>query len=137
MNEIFCDTLYHKALVDRNDQYHKQALRLTEELRLSNLISSHDVFAEALNFVSAYGSALRQGMTELLKGFSEQPNTLVLEQNPELFQKGWSFYCSRTNKQYSLTDCISMIVMRERGIQRALTNDRHFQQEGFQILFVS
>jgi phage replication-related protein YjqB (UPF0714/DUF867 family) len=88
VNEVFCDTLYYKALVDRNDQYHKQALRLTEELRLSNLISSHDVFAEALNFVSAHGSALRQGMTELLKGFSEQPNTLVLEQNPQLFQKG-------------------------------------------------
>ena len=43
-------------------------------------------------------------------------------------------YESRLDKGYSLTDCVSMQVMRERGISEVLTNDQHFAQEGFTIL---
>ena len=39
------------------------------------------------------------------------------------------------DKGYSLTDFISMQTMRGEGIIEALTNDRHFEQEGFRALF--
>jgi len=39
------------------------------------------------------------------------------------------------DKGYSLTDCISMIVMKQRGIIEVLTHDKHFTQENFRILF--
>ncbi len=45
-----------------------------------------------------------------------------------------SLYESRLDKGYSLTDCISMTVMRERNISDVLTHDNHFRQEGFKIL---
>ncbi len=35
------------------------------------------------------------------------------------------------DKGYSLTDCVSMQTMRQGGLTQALTNDRHFEQEGF------
>jgi predicted nucleic acid-binding protein len=41
----------------------------------------------------------------------------------------------RSDKGYSLTDCISMIIMRQMGIAEVLTHDKHFTQEGFSILF--
>jgi len=44
-------------------------------------------------------------------------------------------YEQRPDKEYSLTDCISMQVMKAMGITEVLTHDRHFVQEGFIILF--
>lgn len=135
MNEIFCDTLYFKALVDRKDQYHDQALKLTANLEAASLITTQDIFVEALNFVSGYGPTIREAMTKLLTSFLLLPNALVIDRSRSLFNKGWELYRQRNDKQYSLTDCISMVVMKERGLQRILTNDVHFQQEGFQVLF--
>ena len=36
---------------------------------------------------------------------------------------------------YSLTDCVSMVVMKQLGITEVLTHDKHFTQENFRILF--
>jgi len=38
------------------------------------------------------------------------------------------------DKDYSLTDCTSFVVMRELRLKDALTTDRHFRQMGFHIL---
>jgi predicted nucleic acid-binding protein len=59
----------------------------------------------------------------------------VIEQNREVFLQGLSLFEARPDKGYSLTDCISMNVMREEGLTEVLSNDRHFAQEGFQLLF--
>ena len=48
--------------------------------------------------------------------------------------KGLDFYASRTDKEYSLVDCISILTMRQMNITDVLTNDHHFTQEGFTVL---
>jgi predicted nucleic acid-binding protein len=48
---------------------------------------------------------------------------------------GFDLYASRADKGYSLTDCISMQTMRRQGLTTVLTNDKHFEQEGFHTLF--
>jgi len=45
-----------------------------------------------------------------------------------------ALYEARLDKEYSLTDCISMAAMRQEGIIEILTRDGHFTQEGFIIL---
>jgi predicted nucleic acid-binding protein len=55
----------------------------------------------------------------------------IVPQSMASFQAGLMLYRSRPDKGYSLVDCISMRTMREEG----LTNDRHFEQEGFRALF--
>jgi len=50
---------------------------------------------------------------------------------------GLELYASRPDKGYSLADCISMQVMRREHIADAMTNDQHFEQEGFRALFRS
>jgi uncharacterized protein len=59
----------------------------------------------------------------------------VVPQSHESFLKGLALYEARPDKRYSLTDCISMQTMRYEGLTEALTNDRHFEQEGFRALF--
>jgi uncharacterized protein len=63
------------------------------------------------------------------------PDVRVIPQSRESFLAGMSLYEARPDKGYSLTDCISMQTMRREGITEALTNDRHFEQEGFHALF--
>ena len=63
------------------------------------------------------------------------PTVLVVPQGRESFLAGLELYRARPDKGYSLVDCISMYTMRQEGITEALTNDRHFEQEGFRALF--
>lgn len=59
----------------------------------------------------------------------------MIPQTRASFLSGMALYGQRPDKRYSLTDCISMQTMRSEGITEVLTNDRHFEQEGFQALF--
>ena len=54
----------------------------------------------------------------------------------ELFDAGVALYHSRTDKDWSLTDCISFVVMSQHGITGALTGDHHFEQAGFKVLLL-
>lgn len=59
---------------------------------------------------------------------------VLLPPDQILFDAGLELYASRSDKEWSLTDCISFVVMRERGITDALTGDHHFEQAGFVAL---
>jgi predicted nucleic acid-binding protein len=63
------------------------------------------------------------------------PDIEVVPQTRDSFLAGLTFYKASADKGYSLTDCTSMITMRERKITEVLTHDRHFGQEGFTVLF--
>jgi predicted nucleic acid-binding protein len=63
------------------------------------------------------------------------PDVTVIPQTREIFLAGLTLYEARPDKAYSLTDCMSMHVLRREGLTDVLTNDRHFTQEGFHILF--
>jgi len=41
---------------------------------------------------------------------------------------------ARRDKPWSLTDCISFVVMEQLGLVDALSADHHFEQAGFNIL---
>ncbi len=58
----------------------------------------------------------------------------IVAQTPTLFAAGVALYRRRLDKSYSMVDCMSMVVCRERGLQDVLTADRDFEQEGFTIL---
>ncbi|WP_219852132.1 type II toxin-antitoxin system VapC family toxin [Nostoc sp. 'Peltigera membranacea cyanobiont' N6] len=64
-----------------------------------------------------------------------EPTINIITYTPELRQLGFDLYGQRSDKGYSLTDCISMVIMRQMGITDVLTHDKHFTQEGFHILF--
>lgn len=55
----------------------------------------------------------------------------VLHVDPTLHEEAWSLLCRRHDKEWSLVDCATSVVMTHRGIVQALTTDRHFEQAGF------
>jgi uncharacterized protein len=58
-------------------------------------------------------------------------NVEVVPLEMELYQEGVKLYASRSDKEWSLTDCISFVIMERLGLAEALTADHHFQQAGF------
>jgi predicted nucleic acid-binding protein len=60
----------------------------------------------------------------------------VLSVSTELFDRAVTLYAARIDKEWGVTDCISFVVMQERGLTAALTTDVHFQQAGFRVLLV-
>jgi hypothetical protein len=52
----------------------------------------------------------------------------------QLLERAMQLMNERQDKDWSLTDCTSFIVMKDRGIHEALTADRHFEQAGFAAL---
>jgi uncharacterized protein len=63
------------------------------------------------------------------------PSIQVLPQTSADFAAALALYEARPDKGYGLTDCRSMVALRALGISEVLTNDHHFTQEGFTILF--
>ncbi len=55
----------------------------------------------------------------------------IVPTNAELFENALRLYRERPDKEWSLTDCASFVVMRERGINLAFTSNKHFEQAGF------
>jgi len=48
--------------------------------------------------------------------------------------RGLDFIESRADKEWSLVDCLSILVCKARGIKDVFTADRHFEQAGLRVL---
>lgn len=135
MTALFADTFYWIALADFNDNAHQQALTVTRERAASSIVTTDEVLAEYLTFFAAAPAPLRQQVAASVQAILADPLIRVIPQSRTSFLAGLELYIQRPDKGYSLTDCISMQTMRRQGLTEALTRDRHFEQEGFQVLF--
>ena len=93
------------------------------------------VLWEAVNSLSAPSS--RAKVPVLLARIRSDPNIEVIPASSELFEVGLQLHVQRPDKEWSLTDCISFVVMRQQKLTEALTTDHHFEQAGFSALLKS
>lgn len=128
---IFLDTLFVVALVNRRDQYHRQAAELSERFEGYPFLTTDVVLLEIGN---ALARGYKQEAIEIIEEFLNSDETEIIHLTPELFQQAFDLYQTYHDKEWGLIDCVSFVVMRKRGIRQALTFDRHFSQSGFQVL---
>lgn len=134
LTEIFIDTSYALALSIKTDSNHQKAIELSEK---------YD--SEDFRFVTTYGILLEIGnglsklptrpiCVELLEYLQEDEYITLIEITKNLYDKSFKLFCNRKDKEWGLVDCTSMVVMKQRGIEKVLTADRHFEQAGFEVL---
>ena len=131
MKSVFADTFYYIALLDAKDSAHERAVRATRELN-SATVTTAWVLLELANALSA--SRHRTVFARFLDQLRASPNVIIYEAEKELFDRGVEIYRDREDKQWSLTDCISFVVMQREDLKEALTGDRNFEQAGFRAL---
>ncbi len=134
MRKVFADSSYWIALIHPDDMFHAIAELLSEQEAKSQLITTDVVFLEVLNFFCSLGDYWRENASAAVEEFLSTPSITIIPQTPELFQQGIQLYKSRLDKSSSLTDCISMVVMKKEQVEDVLSSDRHFEQEGFSLL---
>ena len=134
MRTVFVDTAYWVAQSDKRDQWHRQALEVEQQLTDVRLITSELVLIEFLNYFCNSRETTRERVALATQEILIDPKIQITWQTQALFEAGLDLYGARLDKGYSLTDCVSMVVMRQAGIQEVLSHDRHFAQEGFNTL---
>ena len=134
MPSVFADTFFWVALSNSRDDSHERAkvfIRSTSP----QIVTTEEVLTEYLNYFSERGPTLRSRVAANVERMLTGVSVDVIPQSDQSFRAGLRLFSARTDKGYSLTDCISMQTMRSLGLTDVLTNDHHFEQESFRILF--
>lgn len=134
MSDVFADTNYWVALIDPRDQWNCAALAATRSLAPRRLVTTDEVLTELLAFFAERGRHFREVATLTVRSILQERSVDVIPQTHNSFLTALAYYENRPDKGYSLTDCVSMSVMRVRNFTDVLTNDEHFRQEGFHTL---
>lgn len=129
---VFIDSLHLIALILK-DQWYIASLQIYEHLasRGVRFVTTYEVLTEVLAGVSRGRPEIRTEAAATVRDIIADPSITLIPQTIDLFTRGLELYASRPDKRYSLTDCISMTVMRDMRISEVLTHDRDFENEGF------
>jgi predicted nucleic acid-binding protein len=130
MQEYLADTWFFIALTNRFDSHYAVAHAMAG--RRYRIVTHDAVLTEVLSYASAGGAHNRQRAVDTVRRALRE--FTVEHVSRELFHLALDLYGARRDKEYSLVDCVSMVLMRQRGITDVLTNDHHFRQEGFTVV---
>jgi predicted nucleic acid-binding protein len=135
MQRYFIDTFYLIALSNARDQGHPRALAFAQSRDDFHLYTVDEVLGEYLTFFSTGRPHIREEAANTVMMIMADPDITIIPQSRASFLAGLQFYAARLDKHYSYADCVSMVTMRRESLTEVLTNDHHFAQEGFRILF--
>ena len=134
MNDVFADSGYWIAILNRNDQWNRAAVLATQRVRGRRIVTSEMVIVEFLNGVARFGRQSREQAVITVRGLYNNPNIAIIRQSNLQLDAAIERYSSRSDQRWSVTDCASFLIMEEQGITDALAHDRDFVQAGFRAL---
>lgn len=127
----FLDTLYLLALINPSDGWRPKALEWAARVS-GPFVTTEAVLTEVADALCR--SAHRRWAVEAIRDLRSDSTVTCVPGSAKLFTQGLELYADRADKDWSLTDCLSFVVMGERRIEQALTADIHFVQAGFRAL---
>jgi len=134
MTRLFADSGYWIAILSPRDQLHEEALRFSRQMGSVHIFTSEWVLIKVLNAFAEGPSWLRQGASELVAKLEADSNVTVVRYASNDFSDSLRLYRERPDKEWSLTDCASFLIMRRHNIDSALTPDHHYEQARFKAL---
>ena len=134
MRDVFVDTSYFIALVNRQDAHHNQAKRWAHTL-VTESIQCHTTIPILFEIADGFSRLGRREIgISLLENITDSDNYLLHGFSEATYQHAKQLYMSRHDKEWGLTDCYSFELMKELDIRHVLTADKHFEQFGYEIL---
>ena len=92
------------------------------------------VLIEYLNEMSKHGQNQRRLAVQTVIDLQNDPDVEVVAVTSQQFWEAVQFYGDRLDQRWSLVDCSSFLVMKDKKIREALTHDRDFRSLGFTAL---
>ncbi|MFI5201416.1 MAG: type II toxin-antitoxin system VapC family toxin [Candidatus Kapaibacterium sp.] len=131
MNVLIADAFYFLARLNPHDQHRDRVVEFMEHFN-GGIVTTDWVLMEVTDALA--NSKFRPFLREFLMDLRSNSSCEIVEANRELFDRALNFFHRHSDKDWSLTDCTSFVVMRDMGIKEALTGDKHFEQAGFMPL---
>lgn len=131
MSGILADSFFFLALLNKRDAWHQKAIELIDAVE-GPIVTTQWVLVEVAD---AFCKPRDRGLFAKLLDFIDDDDRIeVVAVSNWQFERGVRLYLHRSDKSWSLTDCISFEVMEQYGIKEALTGDHHFEQAEFVAL---
>jgi hypothetical protein len=136
MPDIFADTAGWGHLVDASQAYHTRAATLYRQARQQGrkLITTNYILTELVALLLSPLRIPRPRLIAFIEGLKASPHVDIVHMDLALDAQAWQLFTERPDKEWSLVDCASFVVMRQRGMLDAFTTDHHFEQAGFVCL---
>jgi len=130
-SDVFLDSSHLIAMASTGDAYHQKSLDLAAQIAAAGrrVVTTEAVLLEVGNSLAR--RRYRQGALALLRSLLNDTSALVEPMTTALFHRGLELYEARMDKEWGLVDCLSFVVMQDRGLTEARTSDEHFEQAGF------
>ncbi len=129
---IFIDTSAFLALEDESDQYHEGALQFREQVLRKEryeMITTSYILDETLTLIRFRIST--KASIEFSKKIRKSEVVKIEQVSSKIEEKALDIFERYEDKDFSFTDCVSFVVMWEKGIKEAFAFDHHFNQMGF------
>jgi predicted nucleic acid-binding protein len=133
VNVVFADTSFFLALLRKDDELHSRAI---EQWKFGHRVLTTEFILLELGNACAR-AADHADFLALVAGARSNPRIRILPLDSHYLNRGLERMSLRPDKDWSLTDCISFVVMEDEGIREALTGDKDFGQAGFAALLRS
>jgi hypothetical protein len=134
MKQVLADTSFYQALLNPGDRFHAQAHQVSDHFRV-RVVTSEYILCELGALMCR--THLRKTFIGAVRKLQSAREVEVVSASHQLFESGLALFNDRADKNWSLTDCISFQLMRDRRIFEAFTTDKHFEQAGFRNLLVA
>jgi predicted nucleic acid-binding protein len=131
MSAVFADAFYFVARLNRRDQHHERVVAFSHTFR-ARLLTTDWVLMEVADALAK--SECRPRVRDFVLHLRSSAACEIVPASRELLDRALDLYNQYRDKQWTLTDCVSFVVMRERGLVASLTEDHHFEQAGFTAL---
>lgn len=132
--EVLFDTSYFVAMLDVRDGLHGRAVEVSQRLFAERIlpVTMDTILIEVGNFFSR--TALRSVAGQWFDAMRRDPGWDITKLDSSVLLAAEARYRRYDDKNWSMTDCISMEVMERRGIREVATSDQGFEQAGFTVL---
>ena len=127
----FLDTAGLVGRFSPGDDLHRSAVPAWNRLKAQRtpLLTTSLVLIEVGDFLSRIAD--RSAALQIHDVLTRSPQVEIVQVTPEHERAAWELFERRPDEEWSLTDCVSFVVMQERNCRVAFTADRHFAQAGF------
>ena len=127
---VFLDSGCLIALADASDQHHVAAVEHWQSFSpRPEMTTTSFVLDEVATFLNTRGFHAKA--VDVVERLVASPRAAIVHPDQNLFEAAWAYFRAREDKRYSLTDCLSFVVMEQEEIREALAFDAHFEQAGF------
>jgi predicted nucleic acid-binding protein len=110
VKRAFGDAHYFLALLSPRDQDHIRVREFAAKWK-GGIVTTRWVLAEVADGLCT--PPLRRPAAAFLQRLEQNPFVQILPPDESQFTRGFDLYCRRQDKSWSLTDCISFVVMQE------------------------